>query len=172
MGLLSFMKGAGKNVFDRDSADDKKTEAIAEHLNKFNLMVGGKVQAAYVGDGTVDLTGEMNSELACKRLVATVGNIEGVEKVNDMVKINQPEASPVAETEGEVGVTAMAAAPEAEIATATVRMYEVQAGDTLSAIAGEMYGDVMQYPKIFEANQPMLESPDEIYPGQQLVIPV
>lgn len=33
------------------------------------------------------------------------------------------------------------------------------------------YGDAMKYTVIFEANQPMLEDPDRIYPGQVLRIP-
>jgi len=45
------------------------------------------------------------------------------------------------------------------------------AGDTLSKIAKEMYGDAMKYPLIFEANRPMLKDPDHIYPGQVLRIP-
>ena len=34
-----------------------------------------------------------------------------------------------------------------------------------------VYGDANQYNKIFEANRPMLSSPDKIYPGQTLRIP-
>jgi nucleoid-associated protein YgaU len=49
--------------------------------------------------------------------------------------------------------------------------YEVKSGDTLSAISLEVYGDATKYPQIFEANRPMLKDPDEIYPGQKLVIP-
>ena len=51
------------------------------------------------------------------------------------------------------------------------RTYVVQSGDTLSKIAKEYYGDMMKYPVIFEANKPMLTSPDLIYPGQVLRIP-
>ncbi|MBD9250496.1 LysM peptidoglycan-binding domain-containing protein, partial [Salmonella sp. s55004] len=39
------------------------------------------------------------------------------------------------------------------------------------AISKEVYGDANQYPKIFEANKPMLTSPEKIYPGQVLRIP-
>ena len=35
----------------------------------------------------------------------------------------------------------------------------------------EVYGDAMRYNEIFEANKPMLEHPDKIYPGQVLRIP-
>jgi nucleoid-associated protein YgaU len=34
-----------------------------------------------------------------------------------------------------------------------------------------MYGDANKYNTIFEANRPMLTSPDKIYPGQMLRIP-
>ena len=51
------------------------------------------------------------------------------------------------------------------------QIYVVQTGDTLSKIADEYYGDARLYTKIFEANRPMLKSPDKIYPGQTLRIP-
>ena len=49
--------------------------------------------------------------------------------------------------------------------------YTVKSGDTLGAIAQRHYGKASQYMKIFEANKPMLEHPDRIYPGQVLRIP-
>lgn len=49
--------------------------------------------------------------------------------------------------------------------------YTVQPGDTLSAIAGRVYGDPSQFPRIFDANRDKLSSPDRIMPGQQLRIP-
>ena len=51
------------------------------------------------------------------------------------------------------------------------RFYTVKRGDTLSKIAQAQYGDANQYPRIFEANRPLLRDPDEIYPGQTLRIP-
>jgi len=53
----------------------------------------------------------------------------------------------------------------------TIRMHEVKSGDTLSKIALAVYGDAMKYTVIFEANKPMLDDPDKIYPGQMLRIP-
>jgi len=38
-------------------------------------------------------------------------------------------------------------------------------------IAQRFDGDMKRHPEIFEANRPMLEDPDEIYPGQVLRIP-
>ena len=51
------------------------------------------------------------------------------------------------------------------------RRYTVQAGDTLSKISRQFYGDANQYTKIFNANRDKLSDPNKIQPGQQLVIP-
>jgi nucleoid-associated protein YgaU len=51
------------------------------------------------------------------------------------------------------------------------RRYTVKAGDTLSKISREFYGDAAQYTKIFYANRGVLWDPNTISPGQELVIP-
>jgi len=66
-------------------------------------------------------------------------------------------------------VAAAAAAPAP--AAKQPRVHEVVAGDTLSKIAKQFYGDAAQYPKIFEANRDQLKDPNVIKPGQRLVIP-
>lgn len=68
-------------------------------------------------------------------------------------------------------------APPAQAAAASAgagsagRTYKVQAGDTLSKIAKEFYGDANKYERIFDANRDKLESPDKIRAGQELIIP-
>lgn len=53
-----------------------------------------------------------------------------------------------------------------------VTAYQVQAGDTLSEIAGERLGDTETWPALYEANEAVIGSdPDLIYPGQLLVLP-
>ncbi len=49
--------------------------------------------------------------------------------------------------------------------------YTVQSGDTLWKISEQLYGNGSSYMKIFEANTAILEHPDQIFPGQELVIP-
>ena len=49
--------------------------------------------------------------------------------------------------------------------------YEVQSGDSLSAIAKKVSNGALTYQQIFEANTDKLDSPDKIQPGQKLVIP-
>ena len=46
-----------------------------------------------------------------------------------------------------------------------------QAGDSLSKISKQFYGRANEFIKIFDANRSQSSSPDEIRPGQQLVIP-
>jgi nucleoid-associated protein YgaU len=53
----------------------------------------------------------------------------------------------------------------------STRTYTVKAGDSLSKISKEFYGNSNQYMKIFEANRDKLSDPDKIKPGQELVIP-
>ena len=49
--------------------------------------------------------------------------------------------------------------------------YEVQPGDSLSAIAKQVTGGKLSYQQIFEANKDQLDDPNRIQPGQKLVIP-
>ncbi len=51
------------------------------------------------------------------------------------------------------------------------RRYRVKPGDTLSKIGRQFYGDPNAYQKIFNANRDLLQDPDTIRPGQELVIP-
>jgi nucleoid-associated protein YgaU len=56
-------------------------------------------------------------------------------------------------------------------AAATAESYTVKAGDTLSKIAKEKFGDANAYHEIFNANRDQLSDPDKIKPGQVLKIP-
>jgi nucleoid-associated protein YgaU len=51
------------------------------------------------------------------------------------------------------------------------KTYTVKAGDTLSKISKEFYGNANDYMRIFDANKDQLKNPDQIKVGQQLKIP-
>lgn len=51
------------------------------------------------------------------------------------------------------------------------RTYTVRSGDTLSRIAGSVYGDTTQWKKIYEANRAQMRSESDIKVGQTLIIP-
>jgi len=78
-------------------------------------------------------------------------------------------------------VTDVPQAPAAEQATPTVaavpqaaaaEQYVVQTGDTLWAISDHegIYADSTQWPLIFKTNRDEIQDPDQITPGQVLVI--
>jgi len=60
---------------------------------------------------------------------------------------------------------------EGAAAAAEPRVYVVQPGDSLSKIAGAVYGDMNRWPEIFEANKDRIKDPNLIYPDQKLRIP-
>ena len=72
-----------------------------------------------------------------------------------------------------VGVAAVDNQLKVKQATPEAKMYTVQKGDNLWKIAEAQYGKGQgaKNTLIFEANKPMLTSPDKIYPGQVLRIP-
>ncbi len=49
--------------------------------------------------------------------------------------------------------------------------HTVASGESLSKIAKHYFKDPMKYNAIFEANRNILDNPDMIHPGQELIIP-
>ena len=148
MGLLSFMKNVGRKDDDEAEVIEKNRELIkANKLKRYVLALELPVENLRVSfdDGTVTVSGTAESQAVREKVVLALGNTEGVSHVDDQIDVEE---------------TAAAA-----------RMYTVVKGDSLSKIAKEIYGDAMRYPEIFEANRPMLEDPNLIYPGQVLRIP-
>lgn len=156
MGILDFVKDAGEKLGlgGGDGADDAdvqeyvreqtKANQLWRHVESLGFEVGG-LQVQF-DDGTATLTGTMPSQEEREKVLLAVGNVAGVARVDDRLEV-------------EGGAEAEAA------------FHTVERGDTLSAIARDHYGDASKYPVIFEANRPMLEDPDLIYPGQVLRIP-
>lgn len=52
-----------------------------------------------------------------------------------------------------------------------IRHYTVKPGDTLSHIAQRYYGRASEWHRIHDANRDLIDDPDLIQPGQDLVIP-
>ncbi len=153
MGLFSFIQGVGKRLglgTTATQADAEKLPAppapsadqIQQELNRLGLPFDGTQMRVEGNTVVIEGAAAADPELREKLLLA-VGNVAGVAQVDDRTT----EAAPAS------------------------TFYTVQKGDTLSAIAKAQYGNASAYPKIFEANRPMLENPDKIYPGQVLRIP-
>lgn len=48
--------------------------------------------------------------------------------------------------------------------------YTVRKGDWLSKICGQLYGDPLIYPWIFQKNRHSIKNPNLIYPGQKIIL--
>jgi nucleoid-associated protein YgaU len=143
MGLINFIKHAGEKLFGGGEAEAATADDLKKQIEAQGLDPNG-VDIKVEGD-KVTVGGNVASTEVAEKIALAVGNTPGVAAVEN-------------------NLAAAAPAPES-------RFYTVKKGDTLSAIAKAEYGNANAYPKIFEANKPMLKSPDKIYPGQVLRIP-
>jgi len=159
MGLFSFLKNAGAKLIDKNekhvSADNtlnnmaeeaarRQKEAVLKSLvSSLNVDIED-LSVEFDGE-IVTVYGQVDSQADKEKIVLRLGNVNGVAAVDDRMSVVTPE-------------------PEAVF-------YEVKRGDSLSKIAKQFYGDPMKYKAIFEANQPMLDNPDMIFPVQTLIIP-
>jgi len=151
MGLFSFIKNAGAKIFgtgkttaeEASEAAEEKSTKLFSAVNSWGFDVTDL--NIEVNDDAVTVWGEADSQATREKVILVLGNTTGIASVDDRmtVKIEEPEA----------------------------QFHTVVKGDYLSKIAKKYYGNAMKYPVIFEANKPMLEHPDKIYPGQVLRIP-
>ncbi len=133
------------------TADNKARYEAARKSNEIENYVKGlgfevKMLDVRLDDGTAFVSGEAADQTTKERVILAVGNVEGVGEVDEELTV-------------------------ASGGDSDSSMYMVEPGDTLWAIATAAYGDGNRYPEIFEANKPMLDDPDKIYPGQVLRIP-
>ncbi len=148
MGLIDFVKDAGERLVGGiKQATGQAPEVSTEQLTKTIHDLGIPVQdlAITVADDVATVRGTTESQADREKVVLLVGNNQGIARVDDQLVVEKPEPA--------------------------ATFYTVKSGDSLSKIAKAHYGDPMKYPVIFEANRPMLQDPDKIYPGQNLRIP-
>jgi nucleoid-associated protein YgaU len=164
MGILSFIKEAGEKLFSAGSAPAQAAAApaaAAPDLAALNKTAGDAI-ATYIRsqgldatnlqvtyDGTshaVTVSGEAADQPTKDKILVAAGNVQNVDKVDDQLTVKTPAAAPT-------------------------QFHTVVAGDNLWKIAEKYYGSGAKNDVIFQANTPMLKSPDKIYPGQVLVIP-
>ncbi|HMW21998.1 MAG TPA: peptidoglycan-binding protein LysM [Burkholderiaceae bacterium] len=168
MGLFSFIKDAGEKLFGSakpeeaaqqaqaapDDADLQARaaeanrlagEAIAQYIVTQGLAVENLAVAFDGGPCEATVSGNAPDQATKEKVLLCAGNVQGVKGVHDQMTVTE--------------------------AVEESRWHDVVRGDTLSGIAKTYYGNANLYPKIFEANKPMLSHPDKIYVGQKLRIP-
>ena len=165
MGLFDFVRDAGEKIFGKDDDNPKakagapapqaappktgptwdeiREKALTQLIEKHGFGVSGLV--IDVAGERVTIKGRVPTQADREKVVLVLGNTAGIAQVDDQLEVERKE-------------------PEAQF-------YTVKAGDTLSKIAKQYYGNPNKYPTIFEANRPMLQNPDKIYHGQVLRIP-
>ena len=143
MALFDFVKDAGKNLVDNVQQATLNEEDLTKELTLHGLEIDNLKLA--VNEGKVIVSGKSSTQELKEKTILCLGNIKGVAQIDDRITVDE-------------------SLPQSGF-------YTVKRGDTLSGIAKEQYGDASKYPKIFEANKPMLKDANKIYPGQVLRIP-
>lgn len=165
MGIVNFIKEAGEKLFGAVATPAAAQPAAAPANAAANLAAlnqkAGDAIAAYIRsqglnadnlgvvyDGvshTVTVTGNAADQPTKEKILVAAGNVQNVDKVDDQMTVTNPAAQ--------------------------AQHHTVVSGDNLWKIAEKYYGSGARNDAIFQANTPMLKSPDKIYPGQVLVIP-
>ncbi len=163
MSLFQFAKSAGRKLgllaeepaapaapIDARAARDQleqRNRQIARELEGEVRANGLQIADLAIGfaAGKAILEGRAASQADREKAVLVVGNTAGVDAVDDRLRVEIPAPPGIFHT--------------------------VEEGDTLATIAARYYGIMRLFDGIFEANKPMLQDPDEIYPGQVLRIP-
>lgn len=159
MSIISFIEQAGEKLFGHPAAaapaaaqpdiaalNATAAQAIAKYIGSQSLSAQGLAVKYDGATQTVTVSGVAPDQATKEKIVLCCGNVAAVSKVDDQLTVAAP-------------------------ATRPSTYQTVKSGDTLSKIAKDAYGDGNAYMQIFEANKPMLSSPDKIYPGQVLRIP-
>ncbi len=168
MGFFDFLSETGSKIFGDDEKEPEVTLPIIKHIENSGVDISNI--KTKLNQGVVTLSGYVPNQEQKEKAVLTAGNVAGISRVQDNLILGAP---PTDQAEAEKAEAEVAAAEEGKAGEAAweSRTYTVKSGDTLGKIAKEFYGNAMEYPKIFEANKPMLSDPDKIYPGQVLRIP-
>ena len=170
MGLFNFVKSVGEKLGLGEQAPD--AQSIKTALDGLNL--GTENVKVAVENGKAILTGAVKDQATLEKAILAVGNLHSIESVNtDNLKVENGQKSASNQTAQAGASQTPAATQPSSSQSAEPHFYEVKKGDTLWKIAEEVYGKGHgdKNKIIFEANKPMLKSPEKIFPGQKLRIP-
>jgi LysM repeat protein len=147
----------------------EKRALIQDWIKQAKVSLAGEVGGAGgdVSEELVRLTRENNMlrkqlEAAGGGSAATVSNVKTI-----LTDPPPPRPAPVATPV----VTQAVEKVQPVAAPKPSRTYQVRPGDTLSRIAGSVYGDASLWKKIYEANREQMKNESDIKVGQMLVIP-
>jgi nucleoid-associated protein YgaU len=131
-------------------------------------------QAMAAGDGDAYVDAVLNEAVAAGEVEVERAFITGEGRVDTRALLSDLVQRSTGRAPAPAAPTADAPQPDPRQPAGDpgeIRVYTVQAGDSLGAIAQRFYGDAAAYVAIYEANRRILASPDSIRAGQRLILP-
>ncbi|HLA12770.1 MAG TPA: LysM peptidoglycan-binding domain-containing protein [Pyrinomonadaceae bacterium] len=161
MGLFDKMFGRGASEAEKDAnAQQRFNQLKGKYQSVLNIIEQQQVQLQnlHVQDNKLFVKGTAPSEAA-------------KDAVWNQVKLVDPAYDKDLTCDISVDASRSVGAAAGGGQGQTGQVYEVKAGDNLSKISKQFYGDPNEYMRIFYANRDKLRDPDKIQVGQQLTIP-
>ncbi len=158
MGLFDKMFGRGAESASQQPQAEKRFNELKQKYQTVLTTADQQqvqFQNLHVQDNKLFIKGTAPSE-------------EAKSKFWDQVKLVSPNQDDIT---ADISVDASRATGAAVGGASGGETYTVKAGDTLSKISKQQYGDANEYMRIFYANRDKLKDPDKIQVGQQLTIP-
>lgn len=158
MGLFDKMFGHGADAASQQPDAEKRFNELKQKYQSVLTTADQQhvqFQNLHVQDNKLFIKGTAPSD-------------EAKGKFWDQIKLVNPTQDDIT---ADINVDSSRAAGAAVGGTSAGESYTVKAGDTLSKISKEHYGDSHEYMRIFYANRNTLKDPDKIQVGQQLTIP-
>ncbi len=189
----------GARLTAQRDAREKLKLTLVSAVNAMGLSIEGF--AVSLVDTTAKLSGNAKSQADKEKAVLCVGNHAGIDKVDDSdMTVTVPEPPAVFHTVVKGDTLSLIAKKYygiimayPDVATANqpliknaddispgwvIRIpplksitYTLKKGDTLSSVAKTMYGDMMKYPVLADANKDVIKNPDVVEPGWTIVVP-
>ncbi|MFA7257267.1 MAG: tetratricopeptide repeat protein [Kiritimatiellales bacterium] len=150
--------------------DTEKRALIQEWIKQAKVSLAGEIggTGSDLSEQLVRLTRENNmlrQQLeAFQGKTAAAPAVANVKTILTDAPLPRPVAAPPVVTQTVEKVQSVPAPKPA-------RTYTVRSGDTLTRIAGSIYGDASLWKKIYEANREQMKNESDIKVGQTLVIP-
>jgi len=158
MGLFDKMFGQGADAAQQQPDAEKRFNELKQKYQTVLTTADQQhvqFQNLHVQDNKLFIKGSAPSE-------------EAKSKFWDQVKLVSPNQDDIT---ADISVDSSRAMGAAVGGAGSGQTYTVKAGDTLSKISKQHYGNSNEYMAIFYANREQLNDPDKIQVGQQLVIP-
>ncbi len=151
-----------KQLLTSSSSKEEKQQTIAEIVSS-SVKKGHKIDNIQnaVNDAMTALSKQGDLEV----------NPETIEVVEETINAIVTASKDIAQGNPNDPYIKSLIAEANETSTSTVITIVVLNGDSLSAIAGKVYGSFSKYKLLYEANKDILKDPDSIFIGQILKIP-